>query len=207
MKHYVTVLVVLAALLAVHVAQERSHVRASKVPENEVFIELPEMIGGFRRVANQDPGDSLRRALLTSNILLQTYVSPTGIPVALSLVHAGSTRRSLHFPEVCLVGQGWEVRAQYTAPIGFAFTGKRLLLFRGDQNEAVLYWFKTGDKFTGSFFENSWHWALGHLGGGKPSSTMIRLSTATGPIGEEAAFAVLDEFAVQLAPVLLDRVE
>lgn len=207
MKHPIVVVIVLTLLLALHIFQQRGLVEGAESGAASSSIELPEIIGGYQRVSVEERGEGQRRMLRAADILAQTYLSASGEAIALSLVHAGVTRRSLHFPEVCLVGQGWEVREQYTAPVGISFTGKRLVLFRGNEYEAVLYWFKTGDRFTGSFYENSWHWAAGHLAGASPSSTMIRISTDIGPLGEEAAFSMLDDFAQLLAPILLERIE
>jgi len=71
----------------------------------------------------------------------------------------------------------------------------------------VLYWFKTGDDLTGNYFLNTWHWILGKLSFKEPGSSMIRISTVIGGQGEAVSFGVLEDFATQLAPILLDKVQ
>jgi EpsI family protein len=187
----------------IHEAQDAG--RRADVPP--VVLEMPERIGAYRQYGDEVPvSDHVKRVLQTSQIYIQNYVSREGWPVQLQLVHAGTTRRSLHFPEVCLVGQGWEIRDQKAVPVGFSFDARQLVLFKGDQYEAVLYWFKTGDRFTGNFFINSWYWTYEQLTFGIPSSTMIKLSTPLGGRDEEAAFDMLESFAQKLAPVLMTRI-
>jgi len=137
--------------------------------------------------------------------LMRDYVAPSGWPLQLTIVYAGTTRRSLHFPEVCLVGQGWEVREQGAQPVGFMFTAKRLVISNGSDEDAILYWFKTGDKLTGNFFVNSWHWALNQLSFQAPTSAMIKISAPIVNDDRERVFELLDDFARKLTPLLMDN--
>jgi EpsI family protein len=125
-------------------------------------------------------------------------------PVELTVVHAAVTRRSLHFPEICLVGEGWDVRDQGIQPVGVTFAAKRLVLVRGTESEAVIYWFQTGAKLTPNYFVNAWHWARDQICFRSPVSAMVRLSTPIGNQGETTAFSVLVDFAMKLAPLMQD---
>lgn len=207
LRYYVAAILLLiptaVAHTMIHEAQDAGRRRGAK----PVNLEMPDHIGGFHKYGDEVPvSDQVKRVLQTSQIYMQNYVSREGWPVQLQLVHAGTTRRSLHFPEVCLVGQGWEIRDQEVVPVGFSFNARRIVLFKGDEYEAVLYWFKTGDKFTDNFFINSWYWTYEQLTFGIPSSTMVKLSTPLGGRDEEAAFDMLESFAKRLGPVLMTRI-
>jgi EpsI family protein len=211
-KHYVAVLVLLVAGALTHLRILDAQAGAARQERQRkaVAFNIPERIGSFRQMGtDQEIDPHVLRVLETSNIVIRNYIHSSGRPVQLTIVYAGSTRRSLHFPEVCLVGNGWDLQAQRGAHVGILFSARQLILARGDSREAVLYWFKTGDSLTGNYFLNAWHWARNQLTSGGPTSAMIKLTT---PIrsgrrdAEKAAFAMLDEFAVAFYNILLDVV-
>jgi EpsI family protein len=205
-RHLLTILV-LAATAAGHFTILQAQDEAGKAAPAAVSLDIPAVIGPYVQMGtDEDPGDNVREILQTSTILMRKYTSSEGRPISVSIVHAAATRRSLHFPEVCLVGQGWEVREQSTAPVGASHTAKRLVIVRGDQSDAVLYWFKAGKKLTGNYYVNAWYWAKDTLLLRSPTSTMIRLSTPVGRSGGERAFKALEDFAVLLDPIVLDNI-
>lgn len=211
MIHYIAAIAILLVSATVHWTINLKRDWAAAAGTKTVSIELPAQIGPFQqRGADIDPGDFVRKALEvgTSDILMRNYTAPNGAPVLVTIVYAGQKKRSLHFPEVCLVGQGWEVQEAYTAPVGIEFEARRLVIFKGDSEQAVIYWLKTGKRFTSSMFLNGIYWAREQLLNGTPTSSMIKLSM---PIlkdrgqDQDAAFAILDDFASQLGPILLEN--
>ena len=208
MIHYVLGIAILLASASVHWAINLKRDWAAGAETPAVNLNLPSEVGPYRQNGEDiDPGDDVRAALETSDILMRYYTAPNGAPILVTIVYAGQKRRSLHFPEVCLVGQGWEVEQAYAAPVGIEFEGRRLVIFRGDDEQAVLYWLKTGKRFTSSTFMNALFWAREQLMFGTPTSSMIKLSM---PVlkqagqDEEEAFAILDDFASRLGPILLE---
>lgn len=208
MIHYVLGIAILLASASVHWAINLKRDWAAAAETPAVNLNLPSEVGPYRQNGEDiDPGDDVRAALETSDILMRYYTAPNGAPILVTIVYAGQKRRSLHFPEVCLVGQGWEVEQAYAAPVGIEFEGRRLVIFRGDDEQAVLYWLKTGKRFTSSTFMNALFWAREQLMFGTPTSSMIKLSMPVlKQVGqdEEEAFAILDDFASRLGPILLE---
>jgi EpsI family protein len=207
MTRYAVTLLAIALATAAHVAIR--HAQASVAETNPALtsLQLPARVMEYRQAGEDTPVDeSIKQVLETSTILMREYLSPQGVPVNLTIVYAGASRRSLHFPEVCLKGQGWEIAEQYAAPVGLQFFGKRLVLAKGGGNQAVLYWFKTGRHLTGNFFLNTFYWARDTLLLRAPSTMMIRLGTPIGSQGEEGAFRVLDDFATALVPILVETI-
>ena len=209
MIHYIVGITILVVSASTHwaISLKRDWAAAADTPA--VNLNLPSEVGPYRQNGEDiDPGDEVRKALETSDILMRYYTAPNGAPILVTIVYAGQKRRSLHFPEVCLVGQGWEVEQAYAAPVGIEFEGRRLVIFRGDDEQAVLYWLKTGKQFTSSTFINALYWAREQLIFGTPTSSMIKLSM---PVlkqagqDEEEAFAILDDFASRLGPILLEN--
>jgi EpsI family protein len=208
MKHYVAVLAVLSATAAWHAGINQARHAAAQARLPGETLSIPAVIGSYAQDGpDTEVSEDVRRTLETSSILGRSYRGPSRWPIELVIVYAGSTRRSLHFPEVCVVGQGWEIREQTTMPVGFTFSATRLILVRNKRSEAVLYWYKTGDQLTGNFFANSWHWAYQQLSKGSATSAMIRVSTPIANDDEEAAFQLLEDFAAKLTPILMERVK
>ena len=173
----------------------------------ELRRQVPSQILQFSQAQPDMPvPESVRKNLETNTILMRTYASPSGRPVRLAIVYAEKTRRSLHFPEVCFTGQGWETYGKSAIPVGIHFVGQGLSVQKGDAREAVLYWFKTDRNLTGSYFLNSYYWARDKLLLRSPSSMLVRLSTPVGSEGEAYAYRILTDFAAGLAPILLETI-
>lgn len=209
MIRYALALLILAGTAVGHLGIERAQVQAArnKTAESHVLSGLPAEIGPYTQDGPDfEISDYVKRVLQSSEILQRRYRSSEGWPIDVTIVYAGTTRRSLHFPEVCLVGQGFEIRNQGTRPIGFDFVAKSLVLVKGNQQQAVLYWFKTGDYFTGNFFANSWYWAKNQLSFGAPTSAMIKIEAPIGRRTEEQVFQVLEDFALKFTPILSEYV-
>lgn len=207
-KHRIAVIVLLAFTAIVHFGIERAQAQAGMARTPQEVLRVPSKVGSYSQMGSDHEIDArVREILETSLIMERTYRSPNGFLVALSIVHAGSSRRSLHFPEVCIVGAGYEIRDQQSMPIGFEFNAARLTVSKGPYRQAILYWYKTGDKVTGNFFLNSWYWAKNQLVFGAPTSSMIKLSAAIPGTSDERVFAELEDFALKLHPMLMDAIE
>ncbi len=204
MKHAIAAIVLLAATTGAHLSIQRSQEQAYRDKAEKAVPAVPSVIGPYTQYGpDYEVAPRTKELLQSSLIVMRQYRSPRRNPLFLTLVYAGTSRKSLHFPEVCLVGQGWEIRDQAPAPLGFKFTAKRLMLVKGNQKEAVVYFFKTGDQYTGNFFLNAWYWARNQVSRGAPTSAMIKLHApvARGQ-NEETVFATLEDFALKLTPIL-----
>ncbi|MEA3365962.1 MAG: EpsI family protein [Candidatus Hydrogenedentes bacterium] len=207
MKHYVGLIVILCLTAVAHLSILRAYANASAGLSQTGTLDIPDRIGEYvKQGADAEIEEHVKQVLGTSMILIRNYVAPPQRNVELTLVHSTS-RRSLHFPEVCLVGGGWEIQTQTTHPVGFFFNAKKVVLVNGEMRQLVLYWFKTGDELTGNFFVNAYHWAKTQLSFGSPKSTMIKVSTVLRPgQSEERAFETLEDFALKFTPILQERV-
>jgi len=203
MKRYVAtilILLVTAALQASINQGQESSAEASTAMES---LGIPDQILEFRQARTDLPiPESLREELETNTILMREYVSSSGWPVQLTIVHAGKSRRSLHFPEVCFAGQGWETADKTLIPVGLGFIAQGLVVQKGENREAVLYWFKTGNDSTANYAMNTYYWSRETLMMRNPGSQLIRLSTRIDEGNETRAFRVLGDFASGLIPLL-----
>ena len=205
-KHLAVLLIVLSTTIAhIYIGQKQNSVaQASSLPD---LLNIPSRVLEFKQLRPDSPvPESTRRTLETNTILMRDYASAHGRPVNLTIVYAEKTRRSLHFPEVCFTGQGWETHGKYTIPVGTYFLGQGLTVQKGDSKSAVLYWFKTGNELTGSYYKNTFNWSSDKLLLRNPSTMLVRLSTPVGEQGEELAYQILSDFASGLTPILFDTI-
>ena len=207
MKHFVGLMILLGITVCGHYAILRAYARAESEHTSVAVLSMPEFIGDYEKIGEDAEVDEhVKKVLGTTAILMRDYGLPPNRRIQLTLVHS-SSRRSLHFPEVCLVGAGWEIREQSACPVGFYFNAKKLVLVKGELRQAVLYWFKTEDEFTGNFFVNALFWVKRRIQFGSPASTMIKVTTVLGPEqNEEQAFQGLQDFAIKVTPVLRKQI-
>lgn len=208
MKHHIALIVILSSLGAANlgIRGAKDHIAVQNPIKSE--LDLPATVGIYRQVGPDLPvSENVRRVLPKSTILMRDYKSSSSPPITLTIVHTGYSRDDLHFPESCLVGQGWEVSKRESAMVGFSFRGIRLVLDKGARQQAVLYWYKTGDHFTDQAWKNSLFWAERQMKFEPPISSIIKLHVNFGPGGESKAFQLLDDLAVALAPVLRERLD
>ncbi len=205
-RYTVTVgLLLVTTVLHVLIRHAQADAVLNRAPQE--LLNLPSEILEFQQVGDDIPAsESVREELQTNAILQRNYASAYGGFVQLTVVYAGETRRSLHFPEICFTGQGWETQEKTSVPVGLSFVGQGLILQNGESRQAVLYFFKTGDSLTGSYFANSASWVFETLLFRSPSSMLVRISTPIEAQGEERAFRLLNDFASGLAPVLVETI-
>jgi len=201
MRHYIVTLVLLALITVAHLGLLQMGGEDTIPDDFELDEKIPHRVVDYAWTHDVPVGDWLIGYLGTKHILRSGYRASTGRPVMLTIVYS-SSRRSLHLPEGCIKGEGGEIVGQQMLPVGMSFSAKGLLLQDGDLRRTVLYWFKTGDDFTGSFFNNTFHWARNKIRRGPTTSAMIRLSTPVVGNDVEGAFAQMRDFAAKLTPVL-----
>jgi EpsI family protein len=205
-KHLIVLLILTGtATTTLLIARAQNNVaQASSLPE---LLKIPSQILEFSQARPDAPVPaSTRKSLETNTILMRDYASSNGRPVNLTIVFAEKTRRSLHFPEVCFTGQGWETHGKSSIPVGIQFLGQGLTVQKGDSKRAVLYWFKTGNELTGSYYLNTFYWSADKLLLRNPSTMLIRLSTPVDQQGEARAYQVLSDFASGLTPIIADTI-
>jgi EpsI family protein len=199
------ILLVGTAILHSQIGQLQAQAAQVKAPQ--ALFELPRQILEFQQLGEDIPAsESVRQQLETNAILQRNYASAYGGFVQLTIVYAGKTRRSLHFPEVCFTGQGWETQDKFSIPVGLSFVGQGLILQNGDSRQAVLYFFKTGDNLTGNYFANSLSWVRDTFLLRSPSSMLVRISAPVDEQNEDRAIRLLNDFASGLAPILLETI-
>ncbi len=182
--------------------------RFEPVPQRESFALFPRQLaewkGSFDELSREE-----RETLLLDDYLLANY-KREGIPGAVNLFVAyyasQEQGRSIHSPEICLPGGGWEIVSSDLYAVKLSPTEEikvtREIVRKEGVRMLVYYWFNQG----GENAANNWlgkplllRNAFLH---GRTDGSLIRVSTRIE--GEQAAGAdkILSAFARDLIPVL-----
>lgn len=131
------------------------------IPEAGVTMQLPEQVAGF--VGKDVEVSEGERAILPKDteFAKKAYFDRAGDQINCQIVLSGADQRSIHRPEVCLPGQGWDTQNSRTEKIRLA-SGRdlgvtKLTLTRPHEVNGVrkqltmlfLYWF-VGANYTTS---------------------------------------------------------
>jgi Protein of unknown function (DUF3485) len=142
--------------------------------DSGVVMSLPESAGVFAG----RPGEvsQIEKDVLPSDTgIVRMEYRTTGLGgatqdlVTASIILAGSERRSIHRPEVCLTGQGWSLIEARTIPVSIAqgedmlvrdlLIEKPVTLKTGEKRMVrahYVYWFVGGDVTTPSHWTRMW---------------------------------------------------
>lgn len=135
------------------------------VPEAGVVMNLPTVIGEYW--GKDEPISEGERALLPGDteFAKKLYQDFSGDTVTCQIVLSGGEKRSIHRPEVCLPGQGWNILSGEVLPISLA-NGRTLDVMKLTLTRSVevapgerktlknyfLYW------FVGKEMTTPYHW-------------------------------------------------
>lgn len=153
-------LLIFGALALVTVLVTFTTRRPNVIPEAGVNMELPEKVNAFWGTP-QEVSEAEKLILPEdTEFAKMSYDDGTGNAISCQIVLSGSDRRSIHRPEACLPGQGWNMLANEPMDIelrsGHKLTVKKLRLRRdvevapGERrplNMIFLYWY-VGSKLT-----------------------------------------------------------
>jgi EpsI family protein len=207
--------VALLLVLAIFAVQRRGNV--DHVPPSVPLSQLPEKIGGL--VGTDVPLDGYVLDVLgKGDFLNRTYASaqkqqnsPFGSvpPVGLFIAYFPTQRtgQSIHSPQNCLPGSGWNFDSKGVVTIKDA-RGKKYrvgdyLISNGRDKDEVLYWYRTHGRTIASDYVAKWYTLTDSILYDETDAALIRVITPL-RIGETQGHARerVVKFAAQLAPML-----
>lgn len=189
--------------------------RAGAIEIGSASLSLPRQLGPWVATEDQRLEPEILEQIGPDAHLLRLYEAPgrSLVWVYLGLYAGrGSYQKAAHEPEVCYPAQGWEVLGSRTvaveigAPGSPALRAKVLEAHRGQEKEAVLYWFQPAGRWPA-------HGALeeilriGDAMRGAPQYAFVRLSAPTSDRAQGATEEDLVEFARLVAPAIRESVE
>jgi len=146
--------------------------------------------------------------LETRNAFIRKYTHTDGREVYLFIVYSQNNRKVSHPPEVCYIGGGVSVLGKVAdtipagGPTGGSMAANKLRLQKGNLEETAFYWFKVGDTFTSSYWQQQFLIALKTFLGRPSSSALIRVSADITQKGEKNTTQMIKEFSSRIIPEL-----
>jgi len=123
-------------------------------PRAGVVMELPVLMGDYFGKKGEMSQAEMNILPKDTELVRRIYADSQGHEITCSIVLSGAEQRSIHRPEACLTGQGWDITGQdyISIPLasGHNLTARRLTLEReavGANNEHFpvrafyIYWF------------------------------------------------------------------
>jgi len=182
---------------------------------NSVFT--PDFVAGF--TSEPEPLQRILLDTLPKDTVygLKRYKAADGFWISSTVVLMGADRSSIHKPQFCLTGQGWNIDrtvattipvakpAPYDLPIMHLELSKEILTEDGRKmpvKGVYVYWFVSGSQLTADHLERQWWMARDLLTTGVLQRwAYVTYFTACHPGQEEATFDRLKKFIAEAVPM------
>lgn len=192
-------------------------------PERRSFDRFPLQLGDWRCPETQDLDDKVLRTLGATDYLVCTFRNPEKNAIADLYVgyHAtqvreegGAASNSIHPPEHCLPGAGWDIIDARTVPLDLPGLpkshglfvdephAKRFVIAKGDARQLVYFWYQSrGRVLSGNmdvilfrFWDRAWR----H----RTDGSLVRVTVPIRRGDEQRAEREFREFASYVTPTL-----
>jgi EpsI family protein len=128
-------------------------------------------------------------ALRLDDYVLADYRTEDGLPINFYSAYYRSQKkgRSVHSPQSCLPGGGWEIASlsRVALPVAStvtpAFLVNRALIQKGDQRQVVMYWFKQRDRILADEFLVRLYMFWDAVLRKRTDGALVRIASPVGP--------------------------
>jgi EpsI family protein len=192
---------------------------AEVIPDRETFAEFPSRVADWTCRQRETIDDKTIDNLQVTDYLACNFVRDGGDASTHLYVgyHERQTRdrdsgkaTSIHPPEHCLPGSGWDVIDAKVVPIEFlaeAGVGpvgeaKRFVIAKGNQRALVYFWYQSRGRVIARSHEKILYMFLDRARKGRTDGSLVRFTTPILFGDEEAAERTFREFARVTAPLL-----
>jgi EpsI family protein len=199
------VLISLSLVLAAGLFTHRAR-GAEQPPGRTPLSQLSISIGGWQGYEAPPFADDVIAQLGVDDYINRFYASAAGAPIALYAGYYASQRQgdTIHSPQNCLPGAGWQPifsdRYQLRND-SESFEVNRVLIAKGQERQAVLYWYQGRQRIVASEFANKGLLMLDAARLRRTDGGLVRLMTPIGTSTDEQ-FSTLSSFAAALIPLL-----
>lgn len=187
--------------------------RALTIPLRQDFASYPDRVGAFecpdRGSLDDDVIDTLG---VTDYIVCRFYEDETAESVDFYVGYHERQVRSdegkettIHPPEHCLPGGGWDIVSNEIVPIDFGISGqaKRVIIARGNQRQLVYFWYQSRGHVIAHDYEKILRMFADRATTGRTDGALVRITVPVDREGGiEHAEEILHRFAAVAAPPL-----
>ncbi|MFA5156288.1 MAG: exosortase C-terminal domain/associated protein EpsI [Candidatus Omnitrophota bacterium] len=142
--------------------------------------------------------------LETRNLIMRDYINQkTADKVNLYIIYSQDNRKAAHPPEICYTGGGANtITEKSVVPVTDSISANRFVIENKDFRQLVVYWFKSTDFSTYSYFRQQLKAAIDHMFRKKTSSAMIRISATLKDDDQSPAFNRIKAFCSEIEPLI-----
>lgn len=193
------------------------------IPPRAEFAEFPNEVDGWRCLQRETLDDKTLRNLMVTDYIACNFFRSSSDPATHLYVgyHERQTRdqdsgkaTSIHPPEHCLPGSGWDVIDADVVPLDFlAESGagprgeaKRFVIAKGNQRALVYFWYHSRGRVIARSHEKILWMFLDRARHGRTDGSLVRFTVPIEFGDEEKAEATFREFAKSVTPLLPDYV-
>jgi EpsI family protein len=215
-----TPLILSFTMIATAVGVELLQPRPQPLAEQATFAQsIPTEFGDWKEVAfaadQVDPGkgtaDEPNMDRPYDDVLMRAYGNSRGDVVLLALAYGRNQRQEvkIHRPDVCYTAQGFQLveRSPVALPVqnanGAPVQGMRMLVKAPGRVEAVSYWIRIGDVFTGNAWSIRYHIFKQGMSGRAVDGVLVRASQIVqGSAPSVERYALQEAFLADLVRAL-----
>ncbi len=211
MQKRVVVLIIGLVIAAVAVARAD---RAERVPLRSPFSSFPMKLGEWTSI--QEPPLTAREieVLGVSDYVTRLYYSPQRAGIGLYIGYWQSQRQgsSIHSPQNCLPGAGWEPVSQSIIPFADprtpdqSFQANRYIVQKANDRVLVLYWFQSHGRIVASEYWSKFYLIADAMRMDRSDGAIVRLTAPIDGPGADAE-ARAQAGALAFANVLLPELD
>jgi len=187
--------------------------RAITVPPRASFESYPERVGDFSCVQRATLSETVIETLGVTDYLACHFAEDeTNKWIDFYIGYHERQVRSdegkettIHPPEHCLPGGGWDIVASEIVPIDFGIPGeaKRVTIARGDQRQLVYFWYQSRGHAIARDHEKILRMFADRATTGRTDGALVRITVPVGrQTGVEEAERVIHRFAEVAIPPL-----
>jgi EpsI family protein len=204
--------ILVGALMVAAAAVARAD-RIEAVPMRTPFASFPAVLGDWRVVSETPLSPSVAKVLGADDYLSRVYVS-AGVGAGVFVGYWSSQRQgdTIHSPQNCLPGAGWEPVSQGRIdlpdprqPGAGPITVNRYVIQKGLHRQLVLYWYQSHGRVIASEYWGRVYLMLDAARLNRTDGAMVRIVV---PIGQEAdAIDEAERLARAFAQVLIPALD
>ena len=195
-----------AALIVAAGVYARGSTGPERVPSRPSLAELPPQLESWHGREAAPLSDDVLAQLGVDDYVNRQYVDASGLPISVYVGYYASQRQgdTIHSPQNCLPGAGWQPVYSDRADIGDGGASapvNRFVIQKGLNRQAVFYWYQGRGRIVANEFVNKGWLMLDAARLHRTDGGLVRLMT---PIVSTpgAAFDTLKTFSHALLPHL-----
>jgi EpsI family protein len=192
-----------AAAYTTYLTQARER---ENVPPRESFEQLPTQLGAWKMYNAQTLDQRVLGLLAPDDYISRTYLNAEGRPVYLFIAYYLSQRsgKTLHSPQNCLPGAGWEIIQRGSIAIADNATINDFTIAKENDRMITYYWYQGRGRVEANEYWDKIYGVQDAVFKNRTDAALVRVmvDSSEKPGVEEASRKIALDFIQQLRPEL-----